>query len=138
METDSGQAVSASLVERRGHSELAVSIEGAARLYIFTSEICEVGQHLGIGHTGRKVLQNIVNRDTHASDAGLAATLAGLSRNNVIVVLWHLGAPSVCVLLPNIARTPSRIYSLLAAGPVQKAGLDTRVAPCYHITRTLI
>ena len=43
-----------------------------------------------IGHTGCKVRKDIIDRNPHTADAGFAATLTRLNRNNVFVVLHSL------------------------------------------------
>ena len=50
-------------------------------------EIREIGKDLGLGHAGGEVRQDVVDRDTQATDARLPAPLTRFDRVRALAVI---------------------------------------------------
>ena len=70
-----------SFLERGGVSE--------ASLDVLAGQIRKVAKDFLHAHAGRKVLQNILHRDPHASNAGVTAALARLDGDVLSIVEFH-------------------------------------------------
>src|SRR5918994_1240397 len=66
--------------------ELVVSGIGKAGPNVFAPKLREVGQNLGLVHAASQVFHNVLDGDAHAADDRLAAALAGLDSDDVLVV----------------------------------------------------
>ena len=70
-----------------GHRSLSLPVrcERVACVDIFPGQVGEVLQDLLLGHPPRQVAKDIVDRDSHATDARLAASLARFHGDDVLI-----------------------------------------------------
>ena len=70
-----------------GSREGTLSIGGVCitGIKIFGRQVGEVLEDLLLGHPRREVAKDIIDGDSHSSDAGLSATLARFYGNDVLI-----------------------------------------------------
>ena len=77
----------------RLHSSFAFCREGQASANVGLGEVGKVGQNLRLTHSSGQIAQNVVDGNAQPANAWLAATLAGVDRNDLRVVdanlLWR-------------------------------------------------
>ena len=86
---------------------------------IFFCKVRKIFQNFVVRHARGEVLQDIVNGDAHSADARLAAALAGLDRDDVLVThlvmrpnsLVKLGRSCSCRHIGDIA-TEVRVFNV--------------------------
>jgi hypothetical protein len=65
---------------------------------VLLGEVGEVGEDFGVGHAGGEVGEDVVDGDSHSSNAGFAAAFAGFEGDDVLVVHGWLSGRSMPIL----------------------------------------
>jgi hypothetical protein len=74
------------LGRRTGEPALPVRSKRQCSPYVRALEIREIGEYLGLGHTTREVIENVIDRDPQATNTRFAAPFARLDRDPVAII----------------------------------------------------
>ena len=69
-----------------GGFALAIGGEGEADANILFGEVGEIGEDVVVGHAGGEVIENIINGDSQAAYARLAAALSGFDGDDLRII----------------------------------------------------